>query len=404
MPMLVRLRDTRTGDERPLRPSPGPSVAMYVCGPTVYASAHVGHGRTYLFFDLLRRFLEEEGVNVRHVMNITDFEDKVTVRAVALGRSWRALAREEERAALREFGRLGLKPPHVTPRASAHVPAMVSVVRRLERRGWLQWEDDSLVFHPPEAAVRGNFPLGRELERHAVPEPDGPDSGLDGRFVAWKRQGAPYANWPSPWGRGAPGWHLECYALARRYLGLPVQLHGGGVDLVYPHHYAENELSLVLDGTRFAQRFLHTAFVTQAGEKMSKSTGRLVALREALDSYGVGGLRAYLMSRPYDQRLDWRPAEARQFRESAQALRERCQASVPSGAGGTMELPALRRVVGDVRRAIAGGFHTDRAWTLLRDWSERLGRDPTGRLGRGDRRAALTEYRRLERYLGLPLL
>ncbi|MFY9717354.1 MAG: class I tRNA ligase family protein, partial [Thermoplasmata archaeon] len=315
--MELRLDDSLSGRRRPVRRGDGPAVRLYVCGPTVYDAAHVGHARTYLYFDVVRRFLEAEGLPVRHVMNITDVEDKIDERAAALGSSPRALARREERAFLGYLDALSIRPPDAYPRASEYVPAMVAVGRALERTGRVHRTGDEWFYEPPTRPPGTNFLSGADLAAHAVAEPSHPfrsDRG-DGRsFMIWKRQEPPRPSWKSPWGRGVPGWHLECFAMAERLLGVPVDLHGGARDLVYPHHYAENEVALELEGRPFSDVYLHCGFVLQHGSKMSKSIGNLVPLRTALAAVGPGALRWYLLDRPPADRLEW---DARELTRAA---------------------------------------------------------------------------------------
>ncbi|MCI4349272.1 MAG: cysteine--tRNA ligase, partial [Thermoplasmata archaeon] len=300
--MELRLRVPPDGGLRAVRRPGSKTVRIYVCGPTVYGDAHVGHGRTYLVFDTVRRHLEANGQRVRLVMNITDFEDRIFERARTLGTPWRALARQAERRFLAELARLNLLPPQVTPRASEHIGEMRTVGKRLQRAGCVHREGGDLVYHPSRSHPSSR-PLVVDLASRVVPEPDStggtPDESNLREFAIWQapRPGGP--RWPSPWGPGTPGWHLECYVMARKYLGLPVDLHGGGRDLMFPHHYAENEIAETLDHRPFARRFLHTAFVLQDGEKMAKSTGHLVRLRTAIDLAGAGAVRWYLLSRHY---------------------------------------------------------------------------------------------------------
>ena len=280
--MDLLLRDTLSGRAQPVRRRPGRPVSLYVCGPTVYDGAHVGHARTYLFFDLVRRHLEAEGIPVRHVMNVTNFEDKIDARAAELGLGWRSLALREEAGFLRDLRDLRILTPHVQPRASAFVPQMTDVARRLARNGRVHRQGDEWLYSPPNRPAGANFLTGKELGSHAVEEPDHPfplDDASAGEFMVWKLQDRPRPSWPGPWGRGTPGWHLECYAMAHELLGLPVDVHGGGTDLIFPHHYAENEVALALNHRPFARLFVHPGLVLWEGSKMSKSKGNLVPLR-----------------------------------------------------------------------------------------------------------------------------
>jgi len=369
--MALRVFDTRLGAEAPLPAPRDRPFHLYVCGPTVYDGAHVGHARTYLYFDVVRRVLEAEGIRVRHVMNITDFEDKVTDRAVSLGTSWVELARKEERKFADDLRRLRILAPHARPRASAYVGRMIRVVRALERKGRTRWEGDSLLYVPRRRPDRRNFPIGAQLAQLVVDT--GPRASEVERkareFLLWRRQLAPNATWASPWGEGAPGWHLECYCMARTLLGLPVDLHGGGTDLIFPHHYDENEVALSLVGSRFAQRYLHTNFVTQRGRKMSKSTGVLVALRPVLDELGADALRYYLLSPSYREKLEWQDRELHRAAGEIARIRATLRAAAPRGAGGTVPAARLGATERAVRSALLDGLRIGDAFGALRELS-----------------------------------
>jgi cysteinyl-tRNA synthetase len=404
--MTLVFRDSLTGKSRPIPRPTGRPLTMYVCGPTIYARAHVGHGRNYLYFDLLRRYFRDQGQAVRHIMNITDYEDKISQRAIELGLTWRELARREERRFLADFRRLGLIPPSETPRASAFIREMLGYAEALTRTGRTSWDGDELYYDPDPATDPQNFPVGRELSRHAVPEADRPPPGTDARsrrVLLFRRQVPPAASWASPWGAGAPGWTLECYAMAQRYLGVPVDLHGGGTDLIFPHHYSENAVSLTLDGTAFARRFLYTGFVTQGGHKMSKSVGNLVPLGDALDRYGPSALRWYLLSPRYNARLEWDERAAERAKEEEEEFAGRVRLTLTPGQGGSLRSADLTRLVARVLRRFEDGFGVDGAFDELRAWSARVAQAPVPRFERGGVPHARREYHRLERLLGLKL-
>lgn len=404
--MTLVFRDSLSGRSLPVPQPTDRPLTMYVCGPTIYARAHVGHGRNYLYFDLLRRYFRDRGQPVRHVMNITDYEDKVTQRATALGLTWCDLARREERLFLSDFRRLGLLPPHETPRASAFVGEMTRYAEALTGTGRTEWDGDELYFDPSPETDQRNFPVGRDLSRHAVPEPGRalPDQDARSRRVLlFRRQLPPEASWDSPWGAGAPGWTLECYAMAQKYLGVPVDVHGGGLDLIFPHHYSENAVALTLGGRPFAQRFLHTGFVTQAGHKMSKSVGNLVPLAEALDRYGPSALRWYLLTPRYNARLEWDERATQRAAAEYGLFRERVRASVARGSGGSLRGSELVRLLARIFQRFEDGFGVDGVFDELRSWSDRVGRAPVPRFERGAVPTARRQYRRLERLLGLEL-
>ncbi len=404
--MSFRLFDTLTGRLGPIRRRAGRPLGMYVCGPTVYAPAHVGHARTYLYFDVVRRTFQAEGIPVRHVMNITDFEEKIDRRAAALGLTWRALARREEAGFFRDLDALGLLRPNTAPRASDFIPRMVRVAARLERTGRVHRSGDAWYYRPPERPREANFPVSTELARHAVLEPGHPfpeSEATAGEFMVWQEQEPPLPSWNGPWGRGMPGWHLECYAMAGEYLGIPVDLHGGGLDLIYPHHHAENEIALALNGTAFSRHFLHTAFVLQNGAKMSKSTGNLVSIRDALAEGSAGGLRWYLLRPRFTERLSW------SFSELAEATAEqrRVQAAVrrwlEGGAGGPIGASAAESLRREVRADLLDNLGTDRTIPRLREFGARLEWASHPGIARGDRPAAVRALREVEDRLGIPL-
>ncbi len=401
--MGLALRAAGSGGVRPVRPRPGRPLALYVCGPTVYDGAHVGHARTYLTFDLVRRQLRADGVRVRAVMNITDYEDKISDRAIATGTTWRRLARREERSFLGDLGRLGILPADVTPRASEHVAEMRAILRTLEKRGRTARTDGGLLFDPPRVTPR---PRGELPWAHLVPEPGAASPGAREleTFALWLPPHPGGPAWPSPWGPGSPGWHVECLAMARRYLGFPVDLHGGGQDLIFPHHFAENALSEALDHRPFSRRFLYGAFVTQGGAKMAKSTGQLVPLRSALDEAGPAALRWYLGATPYDVPLEWDPRGLESAAGELLRVRRALTGALAPGAGGRIPASAFGRLSATVARALRRDLGTSPALRSLSNLADRIGSDPTGRVRRGEGRAARTHLAAVSDRLGIPLL
>ncbi len=405
--MNLTLEDTLSGGWRTVRPGPSGSVALYVCGPTVYDRAHVGHARTYLYFDVARRLLESEGFPVRHVMNVTDVEDKIDQRAAVLGVTSRALARREERGFFRDLGALGVRTPPFRPRASAFIPDMIRIARALERTGLVRRSGDEWIYDPPERPPGQNFPTGAQLARHAVPEPGHPFPTLGGgdrSFLVWKLQPGARPSWPSPWGRGVPGWHLECFAMATRLLGVPVDLHGGARDLIYPHHYAENEIGFALCRSRFSRSFLHTGFVLQNGAKMAKSSGNLVPLRAVLAAVGAGALRWYLLRPHHSERLEWSERDLARTRDEYAGVRRAVRDWLAPGAGGRRGAARAEALAEAVRRDLARGLRTDHAVARLVRFAAELGRESSGRIASGERARARLAVRSIERRTGIPLL
>jgi cysteinyl-tRNA synthetase len=283
---------------------------------------------------------------------------------------------------------------------------MTDVARRLVRTGRVRRQGNEWLYDPPERPPGVNFLTAEELAAHAVPEPTHPFTsgpGGGGEFLVWKLQDPPRPSWPSPWGRGTPGWHLECYAMARQLLGIPVDLHGGGTDLIFPHHYSENEEALALEGKPFARVFSHPGLVLFEGSKMSKSRGNLVRLRTALREVGPDTLRWYLMSRPMTARFDWSDESLRRAHAEWRRIARTFHHWLQPGAGGSIGALRARETALMIRRDIAADVATDRVLDHLRALASAIDADPTGRLPRGERRAARTVLREVEARTGLLL-
>lgn len=404
--MDLRFCDTLSRKERTLSPTRGRPLQMYVCGPTVYSASHVGHARAYLVFDTVRRFFLAQGQPLRHIQNITDFEDKITRRAIQEGISWEELSRREARGFFGRMGELNVLRPDATPASSHYVRSMIALIRRMERKGYTYTRRGAVYFDASRSIGSSNFSADEFLSAHAVPEPGGealPEAEDPRDFVLWKPTRPPAPSWPSPWSRGMPGWHIECYAMASRYLDLPMDLHGGGLDLIFPHHYAENLISTALRGTPFAQHFLHNAFVTMDARKMAKSTGSLVTIREALETVSPGGLRSYLLSRRYDQNLEYSTYEAVQ-RDGEWELDQCTLVDLVRGNGGEgYPVSRLEGRFDEVLAAVGNHLGTNAAMRTVHEIAEDVRRSGYTRLARGERTAGRRILARYELLLGLPL-
>ena len=305
---MVRLHDTARGRVAELaRRQPG-RVSMYVCGPTVYDEPHVGHGRFALVFDVLRRYLSWSGNEVTYVSNITDVDDKIIDRARREGRSPADVAAQYERSWYDATDRLGILRPDHDPHATAYVGAMVDWVDGLVAAG-AAYETGDGVYLATDA-VEGYGLLARQPldtlragARVAVGEQK--RSPLD--FALWKKVAPGEASWPSPWGQGRPGWHTECVVMALDLLGDGFDLHGGGMDLAFPHH--ENERAqAVAAGRRFASAWAHNGFVEVGGEKMSKSLGNFTTLPELLGATDARAYRLVVLQSHYRAPVEVTPA------------------------------------------------------------------------------------------------
>ncbi|WP_406284379.1 cysteine--tRNA ligase [Streptomyces sp. NBC_00209] len=309
--MTIRLYDTGARQIRDFVPLTPGRVSIYLCGATVQAAPHIGHIRSGLNFDILRRWFTYRGYDVTFVRNVTDIDDKIIAKAAEQGRPWWSIGYENERAFNDGYHALGCLPPTYEPRATGHVTEMVEMMRGLIERGHAYEAHGNVYFDV--RSYDGYLQLSRqELDQLRQPSGDGETGKRDPRdFALWKatRSGGP--DWETPWGRGRPGWHLECSAMAHKYLGSAFDIHGGGLDLIFPHH--ENEIAQAKAfGDDFAGYWLHNAWVTMANEKMSKSLGNSVLVSEMTRRRRPVVLRYYLGTPHYRSMIEY----------SEEALRE----------------------------------------------------------------------------------
>lgn len=305
--MTLRLYDTQTRTVREFTPLVPGRASIYVCGATVQGHPHIGHVRSSIAFDVLRRWLQANGYQVTFVRNVTDIDDKILRKAAAAGRPWWQWAATYERAFDDAYRQLGVLPPAIQPHATGHIPQMIDLVQRLIDAGHAYAARGNVYF-----AVVG-YPEYGHLSRHRLDEVDqGEPTGdndspgkRDTRdFTLWKAAKHGEPSWDAPWGPGRPGWHLECSAMAGYYLGAEFDIHGGGMDLVFPHHENEQAQSRAA-GDGFARYWLHNGLVTLAGGKMSKSLGNTLSVPTVLKLVRPVELRYYLGSAHYSSSLEY---------------------------------------------------------------------------------------------------
>jgi cysteinyl-tRNA synthetase len=361
----MRLFNTLAGQVEELVPRDPGRVGIYVCGPTVQGPPHFGHARAQLVPDVLRRHLVWSGYDVYVVRNITDIEDKILAAAAAAGRTPASHAEHYTRVWEREIARLGILPPDVAPRATGHIPEIQELIARLIQRG-AAYPAGGDVFFAVRAFHDYGKLSGRDPDKLRAGARIAPDERkrdpLD--FVLWKASKPDEPQWNSPWGPGRPGWHIECSAMATRYLGADFDIHMGGTDLQFPHH--ENEIAQweAATGTPFARMWVHNGMLTLDQAKMSKSVGNIISLSEALDRYGAGTLRLFYLRAHYRSPIEF--SEARL--EEASAAHERLAAFVRSTEQLAPESPeAYADTRTAFRAALDDDLATPRALALLFD-------------------------------------
>lgn len=303
--MTLRLYNTATRKKETFIPLQEGKVGLYVCGVTVYDLCHIGHARSAIVFDVLTRFLRSKGFDVTYVRNFTDVDDKIIERANQLGKETDVIAQEYIDSFYDDMHRLGVLDADVEPRATEHIEGMINMITALMDRGHAYAEGHDVFFSVESFEEYGRL-SGRKLEDMQA----GSRISVDQKkrhpmdFVLWKgaKRGEP--QWSSPWGPGRPGWHIECSVMSNHYLGPTFDIHGGGKDLLFPHHENERAQSIGANGGNFANYWVHNGFVTVESEKMSKSLGNFLTIRDALKTYHPEVLRLFLLSKHYRSPLD----------------------------------------------------------------------------------------------------
>lgn len=381
----ITLHDSRTGDALALEPREPGRVGIYACGPTVYGPIHVGNARPYVIFSLLKRFLEHEGLAVTLVINVTDVNDKIYDAAREAGVASEALAAEMTARYVRDTDALGLGRPDREPLASETIAEILTLIEALVERGHAYAAAGDVYF-----SVR-SWPGYGELSHRDVDDMD-QGEGVEGAerkrdpldFALWKGEKAGEdTSWPSPWGRGRPGWHIECSAMAEAILGVGFEIHGGGVDLLFPHHENEAAQTAAARGAPLARIWMHNGMVRLEDEKMSKSAGNVFLLGEALAAHGREALLMYLCGGHYRQPLAYSPERLREAAARVERVREAGRRLVagPSPA----ELGPLRERFLD---ALAQDFNTAAALAALFEWVREANRRG-GEVGDSDLREML---------------
>jgi cysteinyl-tRNA synthetase len=358
----IRIQDTLSGETRDVHPDARGEVGIYACGPTVYGRIHIGNARPYVVFTLLKRFLEHEGLNAKLVINVTDINDKIYDAAKDAGEPSNQYAAEMTAAYVADTDALGLERPDAEPLASGTIDEIVSLIQSLIDSGHAYQANGDVYFR-----VRSFDPYGELSNRDPSDMDQGEEAGtaalkedpLD--FALWKghKEGED-TSWDSPWGRGRPGWHIECSAMSEKELGTDFAIHGGGIDLVFPHH--ENEIAQTegARGAPLAEIWMHNGLVQIDEEKMSKSVGNIFQLSEAIQRYGGQVVVAYLISGHYRQPLAFSDEQLRQTAAGVDRIRNYVR-DAPSGEPDEF-LTQKRHAFLD---ALADDFNTPEAFAVV---------------------------------------
>jgi len=390
----MKVFNTMSGVKEEFTPR-GDEVTMYVCGVTVYDDCHIGHAMSYIVFDVIRRYLEFKGYKVKHVQNFTDIDDKIINRAQELGVSASELAQKYIAEYFADMDALNIKRAHIYPKATEEIPKIIEIIEGLIRKGHAYASKGSVYFRVKSFAEYGKLShqsLDDMLARGSV-EAGEKEFPLD--FALWKaaKPGEPW--WPSPWGDGRPGWHIECSAMSLKYLGASIDIHGGGQDLIFPHHENEIAQSESFTGTvPFVRYWLHNGLMQFGEEKMSKSLGNLITVKEALRRYTPDALRLFVLSSHYRSPLTYsedalsaaesgveRLRQAIRFGEEARGdgildaepFRARFIACMDDDFNTAQALAVLFELAREINRARAAGVRVAKAQETLRELAGVLG-------------------------------
>ncbi len=363
----MKLYNSLTGRKEPFHTF-GRTVTLYVCGITPYDTTHLGHAFTYVTFDVLVRFLESQGYTVRYAQNVTDIDDDILRKAREVGKAWDELGREQTEAFVRDMADLNVRPPDFYPRATWVIPYIIKITQSLLERGFAYERAGNVYYRvhaDPTFGLLSRLDYDEMLrvanERGNNPDDPHKDDPLD--FVLWQaaRPGEP--TWESPWGPGRPGWHIECSAMSLRYLGATIDIHGGGADLLFPHHECEIAQSEKFTGqSPFVRWWVHVAMVRKDGEKMSKSLGNLVLVRDLLNAgFSPDAIRLNLLRHHYRRPWEW--DEGEQIEAQAWANELEAALHVKGGSSTPLDPQPFRRAF---ESALANDLDTPQAVAHLR--------------------------------------
>ena len=319
--MSLKVYNTLTNKREEFSPLEGIKVRMYVCGPTVYDKSHIGHARCYVAFDIVRRYLEYKGYDVKYVQNFTDVDDKIINKSKKTGEDPFEIGERYIAEYFKDMDSLNVKRANFYPRATEHIQDMILFVEKLVEKGFAYPVDGDVYFSVEKSQSYGEL-SGVNIEqmkagaRIAVDEKK--RDPLD--FALWKKAKEGEPKWESPWGEGRPGWHVECSTMSQKHLGETLDIHGGGQDLIFPHHENEIAQSEAYTGKKFVQYWLHNGFVTIKEEKMSKSLGNIVAVGELLQKYSPETLRYFLVASHYRKPIDFTEGNIEEAQKAAQRL------------------------------------------------------------------------------------
>lgn len=391
-PDQIHLYNSATRQVEPFEPTEPGTVKLYVCGISTSGPPHVGHGRSYVIFDVLRRTLEHAGYEVRHVQNFTDIEEPIVRRARELDIDPARYARDMEEAYFDAMDRLDVLHADAFPRVSEYMDTIIDATKKLETHECAYTIDDGVAFRVCDIQGFGDL-LGRDPAEAIVATVE--EDQINGRenpfdFVLWRNRDDVGVTWETPWGHGRPGWHTECAVMATDLLGDTVDIHGGGADLVFPHHESERAIARCLTGTEFVRYWVHNGLVRLGEDKMSKSLRNTVPLDEAITQHGPATVRIAYLARPYRETIEWTPELLDDAKRTVETVHDAYH-DAPTGEPS----PSVQTTLGATITALRNDLDTPTALDALQDLATNHQNEPGAR-------TALREALTLLGLAGLP--
>ena len=368
----MKVYNTLSGQKEEFLP-PDSQVRMYVCGVTPYSDAHIGHALSYIVFDVVRRYLRSRGYQVKYVQNVTDIDDKIINRANTLGIATSELAERYTSSFREDMTALNVEPPDVNPRATGEIPQILEIIQGLVTRGHAYASQGSVYFRVRSVSDYGKLShrtLDMMMAGARIESGEEKEHPMD--FVLWKGAKPGEPSWASPWGPGRPGWHIECSAMSLKYLGNTLDIHGGGQDLIFPHHENEIAQSESFTGKPFVKYWMHNGLLQLGEEKMSKSLGNLVTIRDALGKYSADAIRIFILSSHYRSPLTYSEEALAAAEKGAERLRETVKGRDKGEYG--QELTDLAPFHRRFTEAMDDDFNTPQALAVLFDLARDINR------------------------------
>jgi cysteinyl-tRNA synthetase len=374
---MIKVYNTLSRSMQEFKPIKEGEVKMYVCGPTVYGPGHIGHARTYIAFDIIRRYFEYRGFKVHYVVNITDVHDDMIKQANKEGITIFELAEKNIPLFLKDLDALGIKMPDKMPRVTEHIKEIIEMVKVLQENGFAYETEDGVYFKISKFKNYGK--LSRIKIKKSIGgtrvETDKYDKENPMDFALWKKAKPGEVFWDSPWGKGRPGWHIECSAMSTKYLGKQFDIHGGAVDLVFPHH--ENEIcqsEACYGVSPFVRYWLHAGFLTVNGEKMSKSLGNFITIPELLQKHDPKAFRFFISSLHYRSRIDYNEEAVQRAEKNLEKWNEFIQKLKEIKSGDNN--PEIKNLVGSAKENFAKwmdeDFNLPNAWAVLYEFQSKI--------------------------------